>query len=90
MSQETSRRFSPDEKLGLVLRSYRARNVRGFCRRHGVDPATLYRWRRELARLALASWSNQRVGRPPSRSRLTVETVLAQLEHLLERHAALQ
>ncbi len=85
-----SQGFSPGQKLELVLRSYRNRNVRAFCRRQGLDPATLYRWRRELADVALAGWSSRRPGRPSARSRLTVETLEAELGQLLERHQALQ
>lgn len=90
MSGQPSRRFSPGEKLDLVLRSYRTRNIRAFCRRLGVDPTTLYRWRRELARDALASWSNRHAGRPSVGSRVTVEALQAELEQLLERHEALR
>lgn len=85
-----SQGFAPEQKLELVLRSYRSRNVRAFCRRQGVDPATLYRWRRELARVALAAWSSRRPGRPSVRSRLTVETLEAELRQLLVCHQALQ
>ena len=86
----TERRFSPGEKLELVLRSYAIRNIRSFCRRQGIDPATLYRWRRQLSRQALAGWSSRRPGRPSARSCRTVDSLQSKLEQALERQEALQ
>ena len=81
---------SPKDKLSLVLASYRAGNVRAFCRQHGLDPTTLYDWRRELAAASLAAWKSRRRGRPSTRSRDTVESLRVQLNELAELHRALQ
>lgn len=82
--------YSPKDKLSLVLASYRAGNMRSFCRQHDLDPTTLYDWRRELAAASLAAWGARRRGRPSTRSRDTVESLRAQLKKLAELHRALQ
>ncbi len=86
----TEHRFSPGEKLELVLRSYTIRNIRSFCRRQGLDPATLYRWRRELSRQALTGWSSRSPGRPSTRSCRTVDSLQSKLEQALKRQEELQ
>lgn len=83
-------RYSSTEKLELVLASYRHPNVRAFCRLHGLDPTTLYDWRRELAAAALAAWGSRRPGRPSSRSRETAESLRSELDDLHHRHQALR
>lgn len=87
---KNSRRFTPEEKLELVLQSYRLRNLRVFCKLHGIDHASLYRWRREAVLAALENWRGRRPGRPSRASRETVESLREALGQLAERHAALQ
>lgn len=48
---ETRRRWSREEKLAIVKEaSGPCVNVSAVARRHGIKPALLYRWRKELAR----------------------------------------
>lgn len=82
--------YSPEDKLSLVLASYQADNVRAFCREHGLDPTTLYDWRRELAAASLVAWGGRRRGRPSTRSRETVDSLRLQLKELAELYRALQ
>lgn len=83
-------RFSPEEKLDLVVRSYTAPNIREFSRECGVDRTTLYAWRRELAQAALKEWQGRRPGRPSTASQETVESLREALRELSERHQALE
>lgn len=47
---ETRRRWSRDEKLAIVKEAAGpCVNVSAVARRHGIKPALLYRWRKELA-----------------------------------------
>ena len=47
---ETRRRWSRDEKLAIVKEATGpCVNVSAVARRHGIKPALLYRWRKELA-----------------------------------------
>ena len=55
---ETRRRWSLDEKLAIVKEaSGPCVNVSAVARRHGIKPALLYRWRKELGAEAPASMS---------------------------------
>lgn len=46
---ETRRRWSRDEKLAIVKEaSEPCANVSAVARRHGIKPALLYRWKKEL------------------------------------------
>lgn len=83
-------RFSPEEKLDLVMRSYTAPNIREFSRECGVDRTTIYAWRRELARAALKGWRGRRPGRPSTASQETVQSLRGALRELSERHQALE
>ena len=47
---ETRRRWSRDEKLAIVKEACGPSvNISAVARRHGIKPALLYRWRKELA-----------------------------------------
>jgi len=55
---ETRRRWSLEEKLAIVEEaSGPCVNVSAVARRHGIKPALLYRWRKELSAAALSSMS---------------------------------
>lgn len=55
---ETRRRWSRDEKLAIVKEASGACvNVSAVARRHGIKPALLYRWRKELGESSSASTS---------------------------------
>ena len=55
---ETRRRWSRDEKLAIVKEaSGPCVNVSAVARRHGIKPALLYRWRKELGESSPASTS---------------------------------
>lgn len=82
--------YSPQDKLTLVLASYRADSVRAFCRQHRLDPTTLYDWRRESATASLSAWRARRRGRPSTRSRESVDSLRLQFQELVELHQALQ
>lgn len=84
------RRFSPEDKLDLAVRSYAAPNIREFSRECGVDRTTLYTWRQELAQAALKDWQSRRLGRPSTVSQETVESLREALRELSERHRALK
>lgn len=58
------RRFTPEDKLRLVLGSLSAGNVQAFCRENGVDRTCIYAWRRELETAALDAWRQRHRGRP--------------------------
>ena len=46
---ETRRRWSREEKLAIVEEaSGLSVNISAVARRHGIKPALLYRWRKEL------------------------------------------
>lgn len=85
-----SHRHTPQEKLEIVLRSYAATNIVAFSKECGVDRTTLYAWRRELVRAALATWKCQQPGRPSAAKRETVESLRKALCDLTERHRALE
>ena len=87
MSQ--ARRFSPEDKLALVVRSYAAPNIRDFSRECGIDRTTLYAWRRELAQAALKGWQSRRPGRP-SAPQETVESLKEAISELAMRHRDLE
>jgi len=88
MSQQ--HRFSAEDKLDLVVRSYAAPNIREFSRECGVDRTTLYTWRRELAQAALQGWRSRQLGRPSIASKETVQSLREALGELSERHQALE
>ncbi len=55
---ETRRRWSRDEKLAIVEEaSGPCVNISAVARRHGIKPALLYRWRKELGGEAPMSMS---------------------------------
>jgi transposase-like protein len=85
-----SRRFSSEDKLDLVLRSYAAPNIREFSHECGLDRTTLYAWRQELAQAALKSWQDRRLGRPSTAAKETVESLREALSKLSERHRDLE
>jgi transposase-like protein len=76
MPHSQKRRYCAQDKLRLVLGSYAERNVLEFCRREGVDPSTVYAWRRELARAALDHWRSVGPGRPRRESSVPLEVHL--------------
>lgn len=79
------RRFTPEEKLALVLQSHQSTNVQAFCRENGLDRTTLYAWRQELSVAALAAWRARRPGRPSSTSKDTVESLRGALQMAFDR-----
>jgi transposase-like protein len=83
-------RFSPENKLDLVIRSYAASNIREFSRECGIDRTTLYFWRRELAQAALKDWKGRHPGRPSTAAQETVESLREALQKLSQRHQALE
>jgi transposase-like protein len=64
LTHEPTTRWTPEEKLQLVLDSYQADNVQAFCRELGIDRSYLYQLRRELQQFTLEGWGNRKVGRP--------------------------
>lgn len=81
VTQEPTKRWTPEEKLQLVLDSYQAANVQAFCRERGIDRSYLYQLRREHEQFTLEGWGNRKVGRPRSE---TDEDPLALKEALAE------
>lgn len=55
---ETRRRWSHEEKLAIVSEASGAYvNISAVARRHGIKPALLYRWRKELGNVTEPSAS---------------------------------
>ncbi len=53
---DTRRRWSREEKLSIVKEaSVPCTNVSAVARRHGIKPALLYRWKKELSSKAAAA-----------------------------------
>lgn len=45
----TSRKFSPEEKIRIVLEGFRRDTpIRDLCRREGIHPATYYAWLKDF------------------------------------------
>lgn len=63
--KDGNRRWTPREKLELVLGSYQTDNVREYSREKDIDRSYLYQLRREHKGSALAAWTARKVGRPP-------------------------
>lgn len=80
--KDGSRRWTPQEKLELVLGSYQTDNVREYSREKDIDRSYLYQLRREHERSVLAAWTARKVGRP---SKVTDQPRHESLEQLKQR-----
>ena len=80
-------RWSPQEKLNLVLGSYQADNVAEYCRAQGIDRSYLYQLRREHEAIALAGWEERRPGRPTKAESVDVQGLQAELEQARDQAA---
>lgn len=82
------KRWTPEEKLRLVLGSYEVDNVAAYCEQVGIDRSYLYALRRELESSALTGWSEKRVGRPakgPEKDAGALEAELGQTREELAK-----
>ena len=49
VSRATRRRFTPEEKIRIVLEGFRRETtVNDLCRREGINPANYYSWTKEF------------------------------------------
>ena len=61
MQQQTQRRrFSPEEKVNIVLEGLRGdTEVSALCRRHGITSGQFYQWRDKLVRSAKQAFAQR-------------------------------
>ena len=63
MEQVRRRKFTPEEKVAIVLEGLRGdTEVSAVCRRHGVSTAQFYQWRDKLVKAAKEAFARR--GRP--------------------------
>jgi transposase-like protein len=58
---------SPEEKWQIVQEGLKSGNVSQTCRRHGISPSLLYRWRNEAEEGAKAALGGKALPRPKVR-----------------------
>jgi transposase len=64
--RRTRRKFSPEEKIRIVLEGLRGeQSVADLCRREGIASNLYYRWSKDFLE-AGKKWHAQERGRPPS------------------------
>lgn len=77
MSESSRRRWTPEEKLRLVLESLQSdQKVAELCRREGLSPTQVYEWRKQLigsAKEIFADKRGQRKGEDPRIARQAAE-----------------
>jgi transposase-like protein len=90
LTQEPTTRWTPEEKLQLVLDSYQADNVQAFCRERGIDRSYLYQLRREHEQFTLEGWRSRKVGRPRNETDGEPLELKQALEESRERYRELE
>ena len=77
MSESNRRRWTPEEKLRLVLESLQSdQKVAELCRREGLSPTQVYEWRKQLqgsAKEVFADQRGHRKGEDPRIARLSAD-----------------
>ena len=77
MGQSKRRHWTPQQKLQIVLESLQSdEKVAEICRREGLSPSMLYKWRDKLMKSAgdvFADQRGQRQGDDPQIARLSAE-----------------
>jgi putative transposase len=83
-------RFTEEQIVGFLRQANVSGNRTELCRRHGVSPATLYRWRRKFGGLGVNSARQIRLLEDENRQlrRITRDQALniAVLKDVLGRH----
>jgi len=75
-------KWTPEEKLQLVLGSYKVKNLSAYCRKVGIDRRYLYELREDLERSMVSEWSSRKVGRPRKDDADSVDELRARVEAL--------
>jgi transposase len=55
---------SAEEKFAIVMEGLKSGNISETCRKHGVSPALLYRWKDEMEKGALAALGGRSAAAP--------------------------
>jgi len=82
MEPGTRRRWTPEEKLEIVLDGMRGdQSVSDVCRKHGLNPAMYYTWRDKLFKHAKDIFEHENI--KPSRKEEELETDLAKAKEVI-------
>ena len=77
MSASNRRKWTPEQKLQLVLESLQSdQQVAEICRREGVSPNLIYKWRQQLTQSAASVFADKRGhrnGEDPKVAKLAAE-----------------
>jgi transposase len=77
MGQSKRRNWTPEQKLRIVLESLQSDSqVAEICRREGLSPNMIYKWRQQLmgsAQAVFADKRGQRKGEDPKIARLSAD-----------------
>lgn len=77
MGQSKRRNWTPEQKLRIVLESLQSdRQVAEICRREGLSPNMIYKWRQQLmgsAQAVFADKRGQRKGEDPKIARMAAD-----------------
>jgi transposase len=69
MSPKNRRKWTPREKLRIVLESMQSdRKLSEICRREGINPTRVYQWRKQLLSSAEAIYTPRREAREDRRT----------------------
>ena len=82
MEPGTRRRWTPEEKLAIVLEGMRGdQNVADICRKHGVNTTLYYTWKDKLFNHAKEIYEHD--NRKPSRREEELERDLAKAKEVI-------
>ena len=65
-------RRSPEKIVELVMEAERTGNASEICRREGISPQLMYRWKSQFKEIAISGFKQIKAGRPSQKA--TAET----------------